>query len=176
MNFLPISLEVPEAPLPVAHLDSLLRALDTERRLIEDLTRVMTAQRSSIAADDLEAIDESVFSAQRVLRTIQEAREQRRTLFQLLGLNANTSLRELDEVLGAGLSSELRTSRDRLLDAAQSLSRELTSNRQVIDGALSVGDQLLRVFTGDAETPTLYAEGSDNGPTSRPGQLFNTRV
>ena len=48
-----------------SHLGSLTDALGTERRLLEELARVLVAQREGVSADDLEALDESVFAATR---------------------------------------------------------------------------------------------------------------
>ena len=158
------------------HLESLTDTLQSERRLLDDLTKVMVRQRESIAKDDLEAIDESVFSAQRVLRTLQEARRRRRTLLELIGVDRDLPLRELEHQIGPAVSEVLSAARDALLDSAATLSRELTSNRQVIHGALAIGEQLLRVFTGTSERPTLYDQGAESEQGSSAGALLNTRV
>lgn len=167
---------VPEPDPGSSHLASLKDALQTERRLLDELVRVMVLQRESIAADDLQAIDESVFSAQRVLRTLQEARRRRRTLLELIGVDRDLPLRELEHRVGPAVSQGLSDSRDALLAAAETLSRELTSNRQVIHGALTIGEQLLRVFTGTAERPILYDQGAESEQGSAAGALLNTRV
>ena len=159
------------------HLEALTDALQTERRLLDELGKVLVRQRESIGKDDLEAIDESVYSAQRVLRTLQEARRRRRSLLELIGVDRELPLRELEDELGAAVSDVLAVARDELLSSAEVLSRELNNNRQVIDGALSVGEQLLRVFTGNTDPPPLYqpgAEADKNGGAA--GALLNTRV
>lgn len=168
---------LPEVHADSGHLASLTDALLTERRLLDELRKVLVRQRESIARDDLEAIDESVFSAQRVLRTLQEARRRRRSLLELIGVDRELPLRELEEQLGSVVSDVLATARDELLVAAATLSRELNSNRQIIDGALTVGEQMLRVFTGNTEPAPLYHPGTDtdkNGGAA--GALLNTRV
>jgi flagellar biosynthesis/type III secretory pathway chaperone len=169
-------LEASTERTPMAHLGELVDELETERRLLDELARVLVAQREGISSDDLASIDESVFGAQRILRTLQEARRRRRTLLQLLGVEPETELRELGGALGPRMTPELNTSRDELLQAAMRLSRELTVNRRVVDGALEVGNQLLRAFTGSPERPNLYAQGSEPAPKSAAGALFNTRV
>lgn len=159
-----------------SHLDSLTDALQTERRLLDELNKVMVRQRESIARDDLEAIDESVFSAQRVLRTLQESRRRRRSLLELIGVDRELPLRELEEQLGSVVNDTLARSRDELLASAEALSRELNSNRQVIDGALTVGEQLLRAFTGNTEPSPLYQPGAEPDKGGTTGALLNTRV
>lgn len=168
---------VPDAQSGNAHLDSLTDALQTERRLLDELGKVLIRQRESIGKDDLEAIDESVYSAQRVLRTLQEARRRRRSLLELIGVDRELPLRELEDQLGAVVNDVLAVARDELLTAAEALSRELNNNRQVIDGALNVGEELLRVFTGNNEPAPLYQAGAaadKNGGAA--GALLNTRV
>jgi hypothetical protein len=168
--------EAPEPRAPVSHVGGLVDELETERRLLDELARVLVAQREGISSDDLASIDESVFGAQRILRTLQEARRRRRTLLQLLGVDQETELRDLDGALGPRMTPELQTSRDELVRAATRLSRELTVNRRVIDGALEVGNQLLRAFTGSPDRPNLYAQGTESAPKSAAGALLNTRV
>ena len=131
----------------MSHLACLVDELETERRLLDQLARVLLSLREGISSDDLASIDESVFGAQRILRTLQEARRRRRTLLRLLGVDQETELRDLDGALGPRMTQELRASRDELVQAATRLSRELTANRKVIDGALEAGDRPVRAVT-----------------------------
>jgi hypothetical protein len=59
-------------------VDSLTDALTTERRLLDELIVVMRRQRTAVGQDDLQAVDDSVFSTHRVLVTLSEARRRRR--------------------------------------------------------------------------------------------------
>ena len=158
------------------HVTSLVDTLETERRLLDELARVLVAQREGIAADDLLAVDESVFAANRLFRTLQEARQRRKTLLQLVGAGEELPLRELDKGLGLLMSPEVGAARDRLIESAESLARELSVNRQVIGGALAVGEKLLEIFIGGAEQPTLYDEGAAPRGGGGSGAIVNTRV
>lgn len=159
-----------------SHVGSLTEALETERHLLEELARVLVAQRRGVSTDDLEALDESVFAAHRVFRTLQEARQRRRTLLELVGADADIELRELESVLGPDMTEELGVSRDQLLGAAKNLARELAMNRRVIDGAMAVGGQLLEIFVGGGENAALYERGSESSKGGNAGALLNTRV
>lgn len=159
-----------------AHLGSLTEALETERRLLEELARVLVTQREGVAKDDLEALDESVFAAHRIFRTLQEARQRRRTLLELVGATPDVELDDLEAALGAAMADDLRASRDQLLDAAKNLARELAMNRRVLDGAMAVGEQLLEIFIGGSENPALYDPGADSGRGGNAGAILNTRV
>ena len=167
---------VPDPDGGVSHVAALMDALATERRLLDELARVLVVQREGISCDDLQALDESVFSAHRVFRTLQEARQRRRTLLRLIGTDEKSGLGDLESALGPGATPELMAVRDELLDAAERLARELTMNRRVIDGAIAVGGQLLQLFTGASERPTLYAQDAEPDSGGSTGALLNTRV
>lgn len=159
-----------------SRLDGLTDALDTERRLLDQMAQVLRRQREGISTDDLAVLDESVYSAQRVLLTLQQARRRRRTLMTLLGGAEDTPLDELEAALGPGVTPSLSIARDRLLEAAERLARELEVNRRVIDGAISVGDELIALFIGPPPSPELYSKNDGPEPGGRPGALINTRA
>jgi hypothetical protein len=129
-----------------------------ERRLLDDLVRVLVAQRKGISSDDLDALDESVFAAHRVIRTFGEARQRRRALLQLVGLDMDLPLRDLETVLGANATADLCTARNELLDAASRVAGALSVNRHVVDGALALGESIFAAALG-GESPGLHAHG-----------------
>lgn len=157
-----------------SRLEGLTDALHTERRLLDQMARVLRRQREGISTDDLAVLDESVYSAQRVLLTLQQARRRRRTLMTLLGGAEDTPLGELEAALGPSVSPSLSTARDQLVEAAERLGRELEVNRRVIDGAISVGDELIALFMGPPPSPELYSKNNGPEPGGRPGALINT--
>lgn len=128
-------------PVPAQRTDtpveSLADALATERRLLEELIVVMRRQREAIDADDLQAIEDSVFATHRVLVTLNEARRRRRTLNALMGHGQKVGIHSLDEVLGTRMTVELRIARDELHDVARTLSREVATNRSMLREALA---------------------------------------
>jgi len=165
----------PSGPDP-ERLRALADAFESERRLLDDLMGVLLRQRDGLASNDVAALDDSVYAAQRVFLTIQQARRRRRTLCQLLFGREDVELRTLEDVLGDAPSGELFAARDRLLEAARRLERELRVNRRVIDGALDLGDRLIRALGGAGNT-TVYAPPSAKDAKSPPaGALLNTRV
>ena len=159
-----------------SHVGALTDALDTERRLLEELIRVLLAQREGISSDDLDALDESVFAAHRIFRTLTEARQRRRTLLQLVGAPEDLRVTDLESTLGDLVTPELKASCGALLESAAMLARELRVNRHVIDGAMAVGQSLLEIFTGTGQEPTTYAEGAEPKKGGGPGAILNTRV
>lgn len=155
-----------------SRLESLVDALRGERRLLLDLLRVLERQRAAVAADDLAGLDDSVFAAQRVLRTLAEARRRRRTLLTLVVGDESVALDALDEVLGRNMTDALRTARGELQATARELAGELDRNRRVLQGAISAGDRLIRVLCGAPATPTVYGV---RGPESGDARLFIDR-
>ena len=100
------------------HVQQLVDGLDTERRLVEELDRVMISQRDGVARDDLGKIDDSMYAAQRILGTLKEARRLRGTLLRALGCQEETPLADLHLVIGSRASDELIASRDALVASA----------------------------------------------------------
>lgn len=170
-----VPLSQPEDRAPT-HFRALADALSSEQRLLDELARVLVAQRDGISQDDLDALDGSVFSAHRVFRTLQEARARRRSLLELVGVPSDTSLKDLAEALGPRMTDEVSDALGALLSSAEALARELQMNRRVIDGAMAVGERLLRLFTGAEQQPALYAAKAGPDVRGNAGSLLNTRV
>ncbi|HXT19092.1 MAG TPA: flagellar export chaperone FlgN [Gemmatimonadaceae bacterium] len=144
-----------ESNLPVQRtvlspVDSLTDALQTERRLLDELIAVMRRQRDAVGADDLQSVDDSVFATHRVLVTLSEARRRRRNLNTLIGQREDLGIHSLDEVLGPRMTAALRAARDDLHNAARSLSREVAINRRILRQALACGDEYARTLAGVA--------------------------
>lgn len=159
------------APVPAAQrapgatLEALADALRSERRLLDELASIMRRQRASVAADDLQAVDDSVFATHRVLLTLGEARRRRRSLNLLLGGSEEMEVRELEALLGPGLGAPLHEALEALRAAALVLSREVEVNRRVLRQALATGEDQVRALCG--------APAAAGGP--RGGLLLDTR-
>ena len=174
MNPPEVVMEPPDLLPP--HTGDLIDAFDSECRLLAELARVLVAQREGVSSDDLDQLDASVFAAHRVLRTLQQARERRRTLLQLMGAPADLTPRELDGFMGPGMPPELASARDRLLESADGLARELTVNRRVLDGAMAVGERLIQLFVGTEGGGETYAPDAEPKKGGGSGSLLNTKV
>lgn len=143
----------------VAAIDALANAVTSEVRLLEDLIGVMRRQRSAVAADDLQGIDDSVYSTHRVLVTLAEARRRRRSLSHLVAGVDDFPLRSLEQLLGDTLTDELRDARDGLHAAALTLSQEVETNRQILREAMAAGSEYVRSLYGGQgnESMALYS-------------------
>lgn len=178
----PALLTADPAPMAFPHhapamLDTLLDALITERRLLDDLVLQMRRQRAAVGADDIDSVDESVFATHRILATLGQARQRRRQLNELLGGTADMPLRDLEARLGDQVDDRLRDARSRLQAAADTLSREVGMNRKLLREALSQNTQHVRVLSGEPATPSTYAaEGSSAATTQPRGLVVNRTV
>lgn len=176
LSVYPLSVPQNEASTKI---DDLKDAFETERWLLDELVGVLARQRDGLASNDMAVLDESVYSAQRVFLTLQQARRRRRTLLELVAGQSELQLGELERLLGPAMTPQLREARDALLEAAQRLQRGLDVNRRVIDGAMKVGDQLIRTLVGGSEPAPVYAADSsphEQETLSAPGVLLNTKV
>lgn len=171
----PGALALAQAPA-TADVLSLQGALDAEMRLLDDLADVLGRQRRGVAADDLEAVDDSVFAAHRVIRTLEEARRRRRALLAILTGDEDTPLEQLEDSLGDDAAADLLRSRDALLDTARSLSRQIELNRRVLRHALTSGENRMRTLCGVATTPVAYDRSAGPRDQAAAGVLLNRKV
>ena len=162
----------------VTAMEALADAVTSEIRLLEDLIGVMRRQRQAVGADDLQAIDDSVYATHRVLVTLAEARRRRRSLSQLVAGVDDFPLRDLEQLLGDTMIDELRNARDGLHAAALTLSQEVETNRQVLREAMAAGSDYVRSLYGGAAEPTpLYtAEPQRVERDSHGGVLVDRRA
>ena len=167
--------DVPTVRTVVSPIDSLTDALTTERRLLDELISVMRRQRTAVGDDDLQSVDDSVFSTHRVLVTLSEARRRRRQLNTLIGQREDLGIHALDEVLGARMTPALRDARDGLHDAARALSREVAINRRILREALAVGDAYARALAGVEASP-VYATRDGVHGRSQTNSLLDRRI
>jgi len=158
----------------VATLAETLRA---EARLLEDLVSIMSRQRDAVSHDDIDALDDTVFSTHRVLVTLGEARRRRRSLNALLGGSDDLSLSALDELFSRNVPAEIRTAAGRLTDTAKLLQREVEINRRVLRVAIEAGDRLVRVLMGSPLTPAIsYAPSAPARNASSGGVILDRMV
>jgi hypothetical protein len=159
----------------VSPVDSLTDALATERRLLDELITVMRRQRTAVGQDDLQAVDDSVFSTHRVLVTLSEARRRRRNLNTLIGQQEDLGIHGLDDALGSRMTDALRQARDELYRAARALSREVALNRRILREALACGDAFARTLAGVEQSP-VYAAQPGPQARSQTNTLLDRRI
>jgi FlgN protein len=143
----------PAVPRRETAIEVLSDVLGTERRLLEELMTVMQQQRAAVAADDLQALDDSVFATYRVLATLGEARRRRKTVNRLLGGDEDMNVNDLEEILGDRATPTVIDARNALQDAAVSLSHEVDVNKQVLRTALDNGNDYVQKLFGASQAP-----------------------
>ncbi len=176
--------EVSRKELPVhppgqdaAWTAALTDTMVTERHLLDDLIRVLKNQQIGVASNDISALDESVYAAQRIFLTLRQARRHRRGLLNALLGQKEVALHELDSALGSGMTGTLSEARDGLQAAAQRLARQLEVNRRVIQEVIVTGDRLIRAVCGVPEHASLYAPEAERAePPGGAGVLFNKQI
>ena len=154
----------------------LLDAMQSERRLIDELIQLMARQREAVAADNLQDLDDSVFGVQRVLLTLGEARKRRRAMNARMGQPEEVPLKDLLDAMGPYATAELHAAREALQASARALTREVSTNRQVLREALSSNEEMVRTLAGAPATPRVgYGEGL-GASESRGSYIFNRRA
>jgi hypothetical protein len=153
---------------------TLAETLRSEARLLEDLVTIMTRQRDAVSHDDLDSLDDTVFSTHRVLVTLGEARRRRRSLNSLLGGSDDLSLRALDDMFAGSMPLDIRSAAARLTDTARLLQKEVEINRRVLRVAIEAGDRLVRVLMG-ATTQTSVSYSPQSKPVGNSGGVILDR-
>lgn len=136
---------------PGVGIESLGPAFERETKLLSDLLQVLKHQREAVATEDLAGVDDTIFSAQRILRTLAEARIKRRTLLEILGVDPDIPMDDLEEALGPKVTPDLRDAVQTLRGVALQLTGELEVNRQVLNGAMESGENLIKVLGGGGD-------------------------
>jgi hypothetical protein len=141
------------SPRSHLHAQSELRALlasalDEEGVLLDRLRKIFLAQREALAANDPAALDDGVFAATRVLRTLDEARRRRQGLTAGL-VGADVDFDELDAFLTGHSGRPIRVALERLREGAAALREEVGLLRRILQVALSDNRRYLDALLGD---------------------------
>jgi len=163
-----------EGPGPAALAEALL----DEARLLTDLIDVLRRQRTGVAKDDLGLVDETIYAAQRIFRTLAQARRRRRGLLQIVAGAGDLPLGELERSMGPRMTPGLREAAGTLHEKAQELSGELEVNRRVLSGAIRSGEGLiLALCGGKREGPSGYGPSpASASPPSESGIIINRQI
>lgn len=126
----------------------LISALDEEVELLDGLRKIFATQREALAGGDPMALDDGVFAATRVMRTMEEARRRRRRLTTNL-LGSELDFDEMDTVLTGSVNRPIRAARERVRSAAASLREEVAMLRRILQVALRDNRVYLETLLGD---------------------------
>lgn len=152
----------------------LVRALQDEVVILEELRAVLARQRQGVAANDHQIIEASIREMGRALFTLEEARRGRQTLVALLGGEDAGSLTDLESWFAGRIPQELLDARDVVRSTAAAAARDLAVNQHVLDRALQAGDAFLqRLFTNAGEPEAGYAKRPERDEPRRQAVLVN---
>lgn len=161
-----------------ATIGGLTEALVSERSLLDDLVAVMLRQRQAVREDDLDAIENGVFTTHRLLTTLGEARKRRRMLVQMLAGSDGVGIEGLEKALGMRMSPALAEALDSIRATATTLSREVAINRQLLREALEASDAYVRMLYTPDTAASYPAEirRTDAGSDRPGGALINRTI
>ncbi len=117
---------------PVVDPRTLIDTLEREQRLLTELLRAMVELRGGLASQDEDRVNDGVFAAHRVIRTLKEARRRRRMLLVALTGDGDMDLIGLDALLDDETSAAFHEVMDRIRETARSLSREIGISRLIL--------------------------------------------
>ena len=137
----------------------LVRALRDEHAVLEDLVATLERQRRAVAQDDIDAVNDSVFAAHRLLGAYREARSRRRSAVIVACGGGEGSIEDLPAALGHQFSEQERRATEDLRGAAKRLVAAVDQNRRLLQAAMSSGDAFFKLLTGAGANaaPQSYA-------------------
>lgn len=131
----------------------LAEALVEEERLLTDLALIFRRQREALVGSDPEAVDESVFAASRIAGTLTEARRRRRILLGVVAGWEDASLRDLDDLLGDAMTTDLIEACSAVQATAADLRREVEVNRAILRQLMHDNRAHLATLLGGDSSP-----------------------
>ena len=141
----------------------LVSTMEKEAELLIELRAVFSRQRAAVASGDAGVLDDGVFAATRLMRTLEEARGARRRL--TLGLvGSELDFLDLEGVLTGAENRSIRDAREKVLEAATLLRSEVAVLRGALSAVLDDNRRYLDILLG--ETPAAAAGGGS--PQSQP--------
>ena len=153
----------------------LASALEEEVELLDKLREIFLSQRQALADGDPAALDDGVFAATRVLRTLDEARRRRTRITRGLA-GSDVEFEELDTVLTGSSNRPIRVAQERVREATAALRKEVAILRRILHMGLSDNRRYLDTLLGEHTQPQRaggYGEERDGTPGSGPGAVVN---
>ncbi len=155
----------------------LARALDSERRAIDDLRQALRRQRAAVAADDAAALEQSADHVARAVNTLGEARRTRGEIMQGLTGSADATFAQLERAIGQPLPPVLQDARAAVTTAARATAGDVAINQHVLRRALHAGDLFLqRLFSSMSDPMPVYAPGPSGPARETRSLLINRRA
>jgi hypothetical protein len=124
-------------------LVALTDVLRSEARLLRELISVMRSQKVALAATDTQAVEDSVYAIHRVLHTLSAARERRRSINRILADIDDLPIGDLEGVIGAGTTPDLRIACEDLAASAGELGETLDDTWLALRTAVTTQSSLL---------------------------------
>lgn len=121
-------------------IDSLVDVLQSEARLLRELSTVLARQGDALTEGNAAAVEDSVYAVHRVLHTLSAARDRRKSINRMLGEAEDLPVGDLDAVLGSAMTDAVRSARDDLNDAAKGLGVRLDQTRRALQNAIDSGN------------------------------------
>lgn len=137
-------------------LAGLIRAMEDEADLLDELRARLAAGRTEIVRRDTGALEANVQAVSRTWLALEEARHRRRAVLRHLAGVDDAPLDHLELLLAPPLPSDLLIARAQLRERAGALVGEIGVSRRVLRDALDAGDAFIRrLFSAgpDGATP-----------------------
>lgn len=121
-------------------LPSLVDALQSETRLLRELSTVLIRQQDALSTGDTSAVEHGVHAVHRLLHTLSVARDRRRSINRMLGEPEELSCEELVLALGSAATPAIRLACHDLVDAGHKLGEQLDQTSGILQRVIVADD------------------------------------
>jgi len=155
--------------------DGLLAALNTERKLMDELLAALQRQRDAVSDNDIDGIEACVADVHRTLLTLSEALKCRRTMVGLISGSEDTPLSEMHRWIDPSNGLVDQTVRG-LTTAARTVARELVTTRAMLQGAIAEGDAYLKTLAGAELEGSVYKRSEGESAARNHAVLIDQQI
>lgn len=153
-------------------LVQVVRAFNDEARLAEEMRDLLVRQRTAVAGNDHEALDDSVLAINRTLLTMDEARVLREELLRALSGADDGEIPPLERILGDPAPHQAAAARQRLKTAAHGVAREAAINHRILGRAAEAGDAFLQQLFAAIQTAPEVGYGPSAGADGKSSEAL----
>jgi len=147
----------------------LASALHNESEVMRSLREALVEQRTALAANDAETMNNSSDTVGRILLMLEEVRSARGTVLTSISGDRSTRLGELESCLGANVPLPLEQAREELRRVGKEVAQEVAINRVVLRRAVETREAFLQALFSSTLDPQPVYRPPDRGEDKKGG-------
>ena len=153
----------------------LAQVLERESALADQLGEALARQRAAVASNAPESVHGSCDDIGRILGALEEARRRRAGLLAAMCGAEPATLESLAAQRGGALPPALERARARLRASAEAVTREASTNRELLRRCMANGEAYLQALFSAAAAPDPTYRAGERRDDGAQGFLFDRK-